>query len=84
MKRLIEEWKGRAEQLKVDAYALYLAYRDPRVPWVARVFAACVAGYFCAVKLPVLFTGEKYEKIPALTLMSKSGDFLLKADQIRR
>ena len=26
-------------------YALYLAYRDPRVPWYARVFAACVVGY---------------------------------------
>jgi uncharacterized membrane protein YkvA (DUF1232 family) len=26
-------------------YALYLAYRDPRVPLHARVFAACVVGY---------------------------------------
>ncbi|MBE9011077.1 DUF1232 domain-containing protein [Pseudanabaenaceae cyanobacterium LEGE 13415] len=26
-------------------YALYLAYRDPRVPWYARIFAACVVGY---------------------------------------
>ncbi|HEY6075071.1 MAG TPA: YkvA family protein, partial [Anaerolineales bacterium] len=25
--------------------ALYLAYKDPRVPWHARIFAACVAGY---------------------------------------
>jgi uncharacterized membrane protein YkvA (DUF1232 family) len=24
---------------------LYLAYRDPRVKWAARVFAACVVGY---------------------------------------
>ncbi len=26
-------------------YALYLAYRDPRVPRHARIFAACVAAY---------------------------------------
>ena len=31
--------------LKRDVYALYLAYRDPRVPLHARVFAACVAAY---------------------------------------
>ncbi|HYN87922.1 MAG TPA: YkvA family protein, partial [Ardenticatenaceae bacterium] len=26
-------------------YALYLAYKDPRVPWYARLFAACVVAY---------------------------------------
>ena len=26
-------------------YAIYIAYRDPRVPWYARVFAACVVAY---------------------------------------
>jgi uncharacterized membrane protein YkvA (DUF1232 family) len=26
-------------------YALYLAYKDPRVPWHARIFAACVVAY---------------------------------------
>src|SRR5512139_3727555 len=40
-----ERWKQRARQLKVEVYALYLAYRDPRVPWYARLFAACVVGY---------------------------------------
>ena len=40
-----ERWKARARQLKVEVYALYLAYRDPRVPWYARLFAACVVGY---------------------------------------
>ena len=45
MNKFIEGWKQDAEQLKVEVYALYLAYRDPRVPWVARVFAACVVGY---------------------------------------
>ena len=39
---LIEQWKQRAGQFKVEAYALYLAYKDPRVPWYAKVFAAYV------------------------------------------
>ena len=43
--RGIERWKRRARQLKVETYALYLACKDPRVPWYAKVFAACVVGY---------------------------------------
>jgi len=43
--RSIEQWKRRARQLKVETYALYLAYKDPRVPWYAKVLAACVVGY---------------------------------------
>lgn len=38
----LKRWAGR---LKVEVYALYLAYRDPRVPLYARIFAACVVGY---------------------------------------
>jgi uncharacterized membrane protein YkvA (DUF1232 family) len=34
-----------ARRLKVEVHALYLAYKDPRVPWYARVFAAVVVGY---------------------------------------
>jgi len=40
-----EKWKGRARQLKTETYALYLAYRDPRVPWYAKLCAAVVVGY---------------------------------------
>src|ERR687885_2044119 len=42
---VVGAWKRRARQLKTEMYALYLAYKDPRVPWYARVFAACVVGY---------------------------------------
>ena len=42
---MIEHWKQRARQLKIEVYAIWLAYRDPRVPWYARIFAACVVGY---------------------------------------
>jgi uncharacterized membrane protein YkvA (DUF1232 family) len=41
----LERLKQRARLLKSEVYALYLAYRDPRVPWYARIFAACVVGY---------------------------------------
>ncbi|RJQ43115.1 MAG: DUF1232 domain-containing protein [Gaiellales bacterium] len=31
--------------MKADAFALYLARRDPRVPWRARALAVFIAGY---------------------------------------
>ena len=34
-----------ANALKRDSYALYLAARDPRVPWIAKALALIVAGY---------------------------------------
>lgn len=40
-----EKWANRVSQLKVETYALYLAYRDPEVPWYAKAFVACVVGY---------------------------------------
>ena len=39
------DWKRWARQLKRETYAVYLAYRDPRTPWYARLFAICVVGY---------------------------------------
>ena len=41
----LERWKDWGGQLKLETYALYLAYRDPGVPWYAKVFALCVVGY---------------------------------------
>lgn len=43
--RAIETWRQRGRQLRTETYAIYLAYKDPRVPWYARLFAACVVGY---------------------------------------
>jgi len=42
---IIERWKQRARTLKTEVHGLYLAYRDPRVPWYARVWLACVLAY---------------------------------------
>jgi uncharacterized membrane protein YkvA (DUF1232 family) len=42
---MLERLKHKARLLKTEAYAIYLAYKDPRVPWYARIFAVCVVGY---------------------------------------
>lgn len=42
---LWKTWKQRVAQLKLETWTVYLAYRDPRTPWYARLFAACVVGY---------------------------------------
>src|SRR3712207_6792329 len=41
----VEAWRRRARQLSAQTYALYLAYRHPRTPWYAKVFAALIVGY---------------------------------------
>src|SRR2546425_3524327 len=38
----IKTW---AHGLKRDGHAIYLASRDPRVPWYAKALAVAVAGY---------------------------------------
>ncbi|MCG3207000.1 MAG: hypothetical protein FOGNACKC_00600 [Anaerolineae bacterium] len=45
MPAFIDRWKQRVKHLKIEIYAIWLAYRDPRVPLHARLFAACVVGY---------------------------------------
>ena len=45
MESFIDRWKRRAKQLKLEVYALYIAYKDRRTPWYAKVFAAVVVGY---------------------------------------
>ena len=42
---MIDTWERRAKQLKAETYALFLAYRDRRTPWYARIWAACVVAY---------------------------------------
>jgi len=43
--KLFNTWKRRANRLKMEAYAIYLAYKDPRVLWYAKILIACVIGY---------------------------------------
>ena len=49
----METWKRRARELTAQTYALYLAYRHPRTPWYAKVFAALVVGYVFSPMDPI-------------------------------
>ena len=41
----LNSWKMKANRLKNETYALYLASKDPRTPWYAKVFAVLIIGY---------------------------------------
>lgn len=45
LESVIESWATRARAVRRDLRALYLARRDPRIPWHARVFAAIILAY---------------------------------------
>ena len=45
MRRVWTNWKEKARALKRETYAVYLACRDPRVPWYGRLLAVCIVGY---------------------------------------
>lgn len=40
-----EQWKKRAKKLLEEVDALYLAGKDPRTPWYAKLVAFAVLGY---------------------------------------
>ncbi len=42
---MLDRLKDWARQLKRDVVALWIAARDPRTPWLAKLVAAAVAGY---------------------------------------
>ena len=42
---LLAELKQRAHHLKTETFALYLAARDPRTPWYAKLLVAGIVAY---------------------------------------
>ena len=42
---MLDKFKRVTQALKADTYTLYLAYRDPRTPWYAKIWAALVVAY---------------------------------------
>jgi uncharacterized membrane protein YkvA (DUF1232 family) len=42
---MADRLKNWARAIKRDVHALYLASRDPRVPWYVKVLAIAIAGY---------------------------------------
>src|SRR5579859_4082071 len=41
----LDGWRQKVRALKRETYALYLACRDPRVPWYAKLLAGGVVAY---------------------------------------
>ena len=41
----LAELKKRARHLKTETFALYLAARDPRTPWYAKLLVASIVAY---------------------------------------
>ena len=42
---MLDRWKKRAQRLRTETYALYIAYKDPRVPWYAKALVAFVVAH---------------------------------------
>lgn len=42
---LLQRFKQKLGDLKIELLAVWFAYRDPRTPWYAKIWAALVAGY---------------------------------------
>jgi uncharacterized membrane protein YkvA (DUF1232 family) len=41
----LEEWKKKVRRLKTETYAIYLASKDPRVPWYAKAIIIFVVAH---------------------------------------
>lgn len=44
-KGFLEYWRQKTRELKTHTLVLYCAYRDPRVPWYAKLFVAAILAY---------------------------------------
>jgi len=42
---IMQRLRQRAKELKAEVFALYFAYKDPRVAWYAKLFIIIVVGY---------------------------------------
>ena len=74
---MLTVWKARVRQLKIESYALYLACRDPRTPWYARLLAGAVVAYaFSPIDLipdpiPILGYLDDLLLVPAGILLAR-------------
>jgi uncharacterized membrane protein YkvA (DUF1232 family) len=44
-RQILKHWRERARGIKREAHAVYLASKDPRVPWYAKALAVFVLAY---------------------------------------
>lgn len=50
--KILAAGKKYVSRMRLDTYTLYLAMKNPRVPWYAKIFSALVVAYaFCPVDL---------------------------------
>ena len=45
MKRILTAWSKWAVRLRLDAFTLYFAYRNPKTPWYAKLWSIVVVAY---------------------------------------
>jgi uncharacterized membrane protein YkvA (DUF1232 family) len=94
---MLDNLKKRAGNIKQNVFILSLAYRDPRVPWYAKVFALLVVAYaFSPIDLipdfiPVLGYLDDVIIVPVGIAMAMKmipgsvlADYQDKAEEIRR
>jgi uncharacterized membrane protein YkvA (DUF1232 family) len=71
-------WKQQAQRLQKEAHVFYFACKHPRLPWYARLSAACTAGYlFSPVQLIPSF-------MPVIGFLDDALVLLLGAKLLRR
>lgn len=94
---LVMVWWRQARQLKSEAHVYYCAFKHPRMPWHARMVAACTAGYLLSPvqlipsfipvigfldDLLVLFLGAKLlHKITPTGVLVECREFVKAADE---
>jgi uncharacterized membrane protein YkvA (DUF1232 family) len=92
---MLHKLKRWARLLLRDIHAVYLAARDPRVPWYAKILAAAVAGYALSPIdlipdfIPVLGYADDLVIVPlgiwlAVSLIPQEvmAEYRIKADQV--
>jgi uncharacterized membrane protein YkvA (DUF1232 family) len=81
--KVTERWRARASQLRQDTYAVYLAYRDPRTPWYARVLGAMVVAYALSLLDPIPVLGY-LDDLFLIPLVYGRGEDYVPATQVFR
>lgn len=74
---ILTSWRHQARQIKTQAHTLYRAYKDPRVPWYARLYAAVVVAYVLSPIdpipdfIPLLGYLDELVLLPLLVLIAR-------------
>ena len=73
----MKSWREKARRLRTEVHVLYLALRDPRVPWYAKALAGMIVAYALSPVdlipdfIPVLGYVDDLLLIPAGILLTR-------------